>query len=222
MAGLLDILRGTFAPEIGAAGLLSDFARQRQDFANQRIQGLLGAEWDPRRWQWPVPDMQAEMTPELEARAKEGFGRAVGEVFGAGVTKGMKPTRTYYRYTNSESPQSRGGFMLFASNRDDVSTNYGKNQWTTTDNGAVDASDLIDKIRDAFEGHPDVLRSYGASAERLASEFDPENIVNSAGGWDAEDLVEIVWRDVLEPENITKIRTANGLISFDLDSVKRK
>ena len=88
MPGLLDILRGTFAPELTGAGLLTDFARNRQDFASQRLQGLLSSEWRPWRWEWPVPDMQAEMTPELEARARAGMASAVGDAFGEGISGG--------------------------------------------------------------------------------------------------------------------------------------
>lgn len=88
MAGILDILRGTFAPELSSLGLLADFAKQRQDFASQRLQGLLSTNWNPMTWQWPAPDMQAKMTPELEARARAGMANAVGDVYGEGISGG--------------------------------------------------------------------------------------------------------------------------------------
>ena len=93
MTGLLDYFRqeGLFP---GAIGLLTDFARQRQDFANQRLQGLLDAEWNPMKWQWPAPDMQAEMTPELRERALRGIESGIGDAFGAGVIKNIPQTLT--------------------------------------------------------------------------------------------------------------------------------
>jgi hypothetical protein len=137
----------------------------------------------------------------------------------AGTTsKGAKVSQLH-RFTRSDKPESRAGYMLFADDPEAVS-HYGPYHWITTDKDAVPASQLITAIERALRKHPGVLADLQTSAKRLASEFDPKSIVDSAGGWDNEDLVEIIWNEVLEPKGIKAVRTADGLISFDRPSVK--
>lgn len=125
-----------------------------------------------------------------------------------------------HRFTNG--PVDRGvGFMMYADEAEKAA-HYGKNHYVM-DLSKIDPAHVVDaespafqaKIVAALEDAPHLTESYQATPEDLASQAAPENIVNSAGLWDAPDLASHVWDNVLEPHGYTVVKTPDGAISFD-------
>ena len=57
--------------------------------------------------------------------------------------------------------------------------------------------------------------------EDIVELFNPDNIVNSAGGWDDEDLVSWLWEYVLDPNNIDAVITYDGAVVFNKNLIKQ-
>lgn len=135
-----------------------------------------------------------------------------------GVTGGTQFDQAFHRFTRGDVDTGIG-YMMFADAPERVS-HYGRNHWVFDDEAApnkVYAGDeeFAASVIEALKNNPDKLQEYGATAEQLANELNPSDIVNSAEFWDAPDLVEIVWNDVLEPKGITAVTTRNGAVIFD-------
>lgn len=131
---------------------------------------------------------------------------------------------TYYRRTNGK-PDTGVGYMMFADSPEQIER-YGKNQFVFDDASAkkvVDATDkrfLKDVIR-ALRNSPE-LESYGGRAAPLAREANPASIVDSAGLWDAPDLVNQIIDKVIKPQKIQAVRTSDGAIVFTPSLVKKQ
>lgn len=126
------------------------------------------------------------------------------------------------RSRSADAPHNANvGFSMFAEAHErrnplelaDMLSSYGPNVWVADGKGAVDVREIM----------PDIVRvlrregmhtSYQRSAADLARSAAPDDIIDSAGLWDSPELVEIVWREVLEPRGITEIRTPDGLLYF--------
>jgi hypothetical protein len=132
----------------------------------------------------------------------------------------------YHRFTQGGA-DTGAGYMMFADAADRVER-YGENHYTFDPAdlpsaaviSAEDAAFRAAVVR-ALEDNPHKLDEYQASPEALAAEINPEDIVNSAGLWDAPDLVEIVWNEVMEPNGWLAVKTQDGAIVFD-ESVVRQ
>lgn len=132
----------------------------------------------------------------------------------------------YHRFTNSDTPESRAGYMLFADNAESVRF-YGKNQYVfdekiSKDAKIVNADDpwLIDEIEKSLLKRPEITDDLQTDARSIAEESNPNDIVDSAQIWDNEDIVQIIYEDILEPNNITVVKTNNGVVVFDRQIVK--
>jgi len=125
---------------------------------------------------------------------------------------------TYLRGARTQDAAHDVDWMLFGSDWGDVA-GYGPYMFVANDNGAVDASDLRQDIVDALTDAPEMADLAG-TPEDVATEAVPERIVDSAGMWDNPDLVMRVWDKVLEPREISKVRTPDGLIVFDPSQIK--
>jgi hypothetical protein len=147
-----------------------------------------------------------------------------------GVTKAAGPTGVYVR--NTRTPDSpiypTVGYGMFAKaemptgprkgySAEDLASaldTYGGHPWVADGAGSVDVAeiqkDIVRALREA-RAHEE----YGTTAAQLAREAAPPDIVNSAGLWDNPGLVEIIWNRVLEPNDITSVRTPDGLLIFD-------
>lgn len=132
----------------------------------------------------------------------------------------------YVRRTSGGNPDTGVGYMMFldsGGNIDEAAdslTSYGKNIWRGNPVNPVRAEEIQDDVVKSLKNRPDLLNEYGATAEQLAAEMSPSDIVNSAGFWDAPNLVEAVWQDVLEPRGISSVITPDGMILFDPSGVK--
>ncbi len=128
---------------------------------------------------------------------------------------------TYHRYSQSPTGASDVPWMMFSKNETDVSGGYGKEHFTVSDKGAVDAKKLIPNIQRVLAKHPELLESYQASAKDLASESTPKRMVESAGIWDSPDIVQVIYDEVLASKGITKVRTPDGLMIFDSTDMQK-
>jgi len=133
----------------------------------------------------------------------------------------------YYRRTSSSSPLSKNiGHMMFVDSEDEIN-GYGKNLFyidvDMKDSHVISAKKLIPKfIKVMNEDYEDVLNEYRVDAKSLSKELNPDRIVTSAEIWDNLDLVEIIWNEILEPNNILVVVTNDGCLVFDEDLVKKK
>lgn len=125
-----------------------------------------------------------------------------------------------HRFTNG--PVDTGaGYMMYADKAENVAY-YGKNHYVM-DLSKIAPAHVVDaespafqaKIAAALEDAPHLTEPYQATPAALASEAAPKNIVDSAGLWDAPDLVSHIWENVMEPNGWTAVKTPNGVVSFD-------
>jgi len=139
---------------------------------------------------------------------------------------------TYHRYTNGDVDTGMG-YTMFASD-EEASSSYGDNHYTVS-TGDLPAGTIVqassqefqDQVAAALAEHEDLMSEYQPDAEApeeaaqsLASELNPSDIVNSAQIWDAPDLVQVIYDQVLEPQGITGVETQDGFILFDSSFAK--
>ena len=137
-------------------------------------------------------------------------------------------TVTYHRHTQSEDPMSDWGHAMFSEDYDQTE-HYGHNHWTITpDNNqknviAAFDSEFVEAARKFYrdvipEVVDDVAKCYGISIDeaidRLIDDMNPDNIVDSAGFWDSEDISPF-WEYVMEPNGWDTVITYDGCITFD-------
>ena len=149
----------------------------------------------------------------------------------------VKPTEArYIRLTNkNKSPFSRAGYAMFKevgvnSDTPDAQTaadsleSYGGNVWVTNgDYGIIVNSDqLTDLINEAAKANTDMLigiakelNQESITADDIVEMLSPDDIVDSADGFDNEYLMEVMWSEVFEPNNIDGVRTPDGLVLYE-------
>lgn len=149
-------------------------------------------------------------------------------------SEGQEEGREYsYRYTNSDSPMSDWGHAMFVDSPD-ASIIYGRenpyrykvDQAKLTDIGDL-REEIIEKLKEQYEDGvlPNDIQQamdWGASAEEIADEFDPSDIVISAQGWDNGDFMMWFYDNIAEPNGIYGIKTSDGAIVFDEDMIERE
>ncbi len=149
-------------------------------------------------------------------------------------SEGQEEGRAYsYRYTNSDSPMSDWGHAMFVDSPD-ASIIYGRenpyrykvDQAKLTDIGDL-REEIIEKLTEQYEEGvlPNDIQQamdWGASAEEIADEFDPSDIVISAQGWDNGDFMMWFYDNIAEPNGIYGIKTSDGAIVFDEDMIERE
>lgn len=129
----------------------------------------------------------------------------------------------YYRYSNSENPMSEWGHAMFVDN-EFSSENYGSILYIYDGTDAIDIKDLHDIIVDEWnktiEKGMEPIGFEGIDPEDIFNEFDPEDIVMSAGAWDSE-LVTWFGDVILANYDIKAVITNDGAIVFDPSLIKR-
>lgn len=133
----------------------------------------------------------------------------------------------YYRFTNKNTPMSDWGHAMFAEERYRVE-HYGENEYWLDKAHTVSIFDLEEEIKTAWnkckeeEYFGDLYDEYyqSLSAEEVFDSFAPEDIVNSAEGYDCE-LVVWLWQFILEPKGIMAVRTPDGAVCFDESLIER-
>lgn len=130
------------------------------------------------------------------------------------------------RSKNADTPINEGvGYAMFKQADDpelglEQLKSYGPHGWLATGDEAVPAEDLMKEFTRALRRRG-IHNDYQTTAAALARQTAPEDIVDSAGAWDAPDIVEALWEDVLQPRRIMSIRTPDGLIKFDHSNLRR-
>jgi len=164
---------------------------------------------------------------------------------GAGATSKYNDGKPYFRYTGKQdNPMSQWGHAMFADEKGKVSEHYsyGKNAWAFSpesgDTRVVNIEDLKDKTRIAWKKTVDFYNENGwyqsvgggenledfikldLSFDEVFSYLNPEDIVNTAEGWDG-DLGLWFYHAVAEPNDIGAIVTQDGAIVWDRDMIIR-
>lgn len=155
----------------------------------------------------------AAQTPQFWTQAAQQYGNAL-------LMGTTAPDAKFYRATNGDV--ARGADWMMYANHPDKVGHYGKNLYEL-DTSTINPKEIVDasspkfqrKLVSALKGAPDLLEQYQATPQSLAAEAAPRNIVDSAGFWDAPDLAQHAWENVLEPNGWTLVRTPDGVVSFD-------
>lgn len=138
-----------------------------------------------------------------------------------------------YRYTNKDSPMSDYGHAMFVD--DEYSSDgYGREgdyRYKVDQSRLTDISTLQEEIAEKLQEQYDngmlpreieEIMDFGVSAEQLAEEFNPDDIVMSAGAWDNGDLVQWFWDNIADPNDIYGIKTNDGAIVYDENMIERE
>ncbi len=135
----------------------------------------------------------------------------------------------YHRFTNTDTALSRSGYAMFAEEAESVRS-YGRNHFGITQENLRKSnsiyagsekfkglllSALYDNKDEQVISELDVNNDIDRLFEDLLKEANPEDIVNTAGLWDNEDLVEIIYRDVIEKNDIDVVETQDGILVFN-------
>ena len=131
----------------------------------------------------------------------------------------------YYRYTNSSTPVGDCGYHLWAQDPE-ASRHFGCYRYRLdVDNQSSDVRHVEDIIEDIAsllaEDYADGTLPYELDAiladytpNEIARTLDPDNLVDSGGGWDDPIMVRWVWDRYLDERGIYTILTYDGAISF--------
>ena len=112
---------------------------------------------------------------------------------------------------------------MFADNPES-NAHYGENVFSVQHDKLTDIDSLMDDITSALKADyesgdlPTDLRDAmesGYTAEDIASEFDPQDIVDGAGAWDNGDYTAWFYERIAEPRGILGVKTSDGAIVFD-------
>lgn len=118
---------------------------------------------------------------------------------------------------------SEWGHAMFVDN-EFSSENYGSILYIYDGTDAIDIKDLHDIIVDEWnktiEKGMEPIGFEGIDPEDIFNEFDPEDIVMSAGAWDSE-LVTWFGDVILANYDIKAVITNDGAIVFDPSLIKR-
>lgn len=124
----------------------------------------------------------------------------------------------YYRRSVSTNPMSDWGHAMFAENQDSI-LSYGENEFTYNGEHGVELSSLHDIIVSEWEkAQENFMCPVGfddIEAEEIYSEFNPEDIVMSAGAWDCAELIAWFCDNIAIPNDIQAVITCDGAIVFD-------
>ena len=130
----------------------------------------------------------------------------------------------YVRYSKDPSGMGKDStnicYMFVEESDEDSVRHYGQYRFVTNEADAVDSETLESEIEKLFKKNPDILEEYQATAEELAADASPDDIVDSAGLWDNPDLVQMIWDEILEPGGVFKVKTPNGMLVFDPALIK--
>jgi hypothetical protein len=161
-----------------------------------------------------------------------GPGPRMARLAGSAALAALEPseaeagTRFVRRSQSFDSPFNRRArhIAMFAETKNPRETldqlkSYGPAAWITRGDDAVDVRDIQPDIVRALR-NSGIHEDYNTTAAALARNANPENIINSAGLWDDPLLVREVYENVIQPREITSVRTNDGLLVFDPVNVR--
>lgn len=171
-----------------------------------------------------------EDQPELEAQVKQEMADLGYPMPGWKPPKGrfekittfseeeLKPD--FHRFTGGSNADTGVGYMMFSNNIDRVSSAYGKNHHTV-DLSELSSSEKINSSSASFKNSVDrALRKNPEFEQYSSSDFSPDDIVDTAAGWDDPKVVEYLTKSVFEPKGWKLIETPDGAIVLDKSKIK--
>jgi soluble lytic murein transglycosylase-like protein len=218
------------------ARMKRDTGRTTESTNAEQIQALRNAGHDAAQL---ASDIFLPQSP-LDAALMVAFGPGprMARLVGSAALAAMEPseaqagglsrlgTRFVRRSKSFDSPFNRDAehIAMFAETKNPRETldqlrGYGPAAWISRGDDAVDVKDIQPDIVRALRNsgrHED----YNTTAAALARSANPENIVDSAGMWDDPLLVREVYENVIQPREITSVRTNDGLLVFDPVNVR--
>lgn len=178
-------------------------------------------------------------------KKRKGYMSLGGEKLAAddwsGRDDGTPDSNRSYRFTREPNAvMSDYGHAMFADDVDANSAGYGDYAWSVSnedltswedtknmivsaiegeinENGELDGEmkRVFDQITDDYEYRYEEKPSTREVAEAIAEEFNPQDIVESAGAWDNGDMMEWFYNNVAKPNKIKGVKTQDGAISFE-------
>lgn len=137
------------------------------------------------------------------------------------------PEKYFRRNNNPSSPENDVGYSMFADSAERIG-HYGNVPWEFSPS-SVSPSEILD-ARDArvqreiarqLLKDKDLVRSYGAHPRDLAKTANPDDIVNSAGLWDAPDLVSHLYERYLGQMGYKAVITNDGAVLFEPSAARK-
>lgn len=126
----------------------------------------------------------------------------------------------YRRQTSRKyAPQNDVQYQMFAEGLDRELWNYGEYAYYGTDSGAIQAEDILPKLRDLSE------EFYGETVSD--EDLNPPDIVDTAGVWDDPEFVQYMWDNYFEDEfyrtgKVPAVVTEDGMIVLGRDDTRVK
>lgn len=127
--------------------------------------------------------------------------------------KKISSSDLYYRCCNNINGYNDVPWMMFCDNYYDIA-HYGKYCFVASGRNSVYAELLVKEINQ-------INTELDYYENLFVEDINPTKIEVSAGIWDDQDFVQILWDRLLEPKGILKVKTNNGLIIFDSSLCKR-
>jgi len=115
------------------------------------------------------------------------------------------------------------GHAMFTDDKDRVENCYGKYEHHYDGQGGVKIEDLYVAITEAWDNTDDWDKPYfcpPVTAEDVCEMLTPDDIVDSAQGFDDGPLVQWFWENVLDGPGIFAVITPDGAVVFDADLIK--
>jgi hypothetical protein len=126
----------------------------------------------------------------------------------------------YYRMASSKNPMSDWGHAMFANSMANISNNYGDTLYTFDGYESIKIEDLSDVIIEAHRNNPLTNNGWEISEDEIVAIFNPDDIVNGAGGWDDGDAFTWFWENVGDKLDLKAVLTNDGAIVFDESLIK--
>lgn len=130
----------------------------------------------------------------------------------------------YHRFTNGGPMNKNVGHAMFADGDPERVEHYGRNYHSFDPQDLPDAAVIdsdngrfVDALRSALENSGDWSEK---EIDSLLDEASPDDIVDTAGLWDDQDLVSLVWEKVMEPNGWLAVKTPDGAIVFDESAIR--
>jgi predicted GNAT family acetyltransferase len=134
------------------------------------------------------------------------------------------PETGFYRARAEDAPvESEWGHSMYVEGvPEEVWPYYGNNLYSINPSKGMypEVESLKKNILKAYAEDykagtlPDDFTDYGITGKNILESVNPENIVDSAGGWDSSPITQWMYERVIKPNGISGVKTYNGLISF--------
>lgn len=202
----------------GAAGNVQADVRELPRAQNVEENANLRAEENTQRIERITEEQEASDAPAV-ARNAQDRGELIDDGTGTPHWNGLS-----YRAHRGSSPMSRAGYAMF-SDSPDATHGYGDHQYAVYKNDLESMDAFKKRIADAWNEveekgvYPNGLEYLeGTSGEEIAELFDPDDIIDSAGAWDNEELVEWAFDSGLF-DGAHGVNTKDGAVVWDDDYI---